>query len=135
MRYLLDKYVVDIKKLTDEEAAMKVQLSHYAVKFEEFQTELNKSNDVFNSYKVRMDQLSGVIAQSEQEKSGLATEYSKSLVKIKVLENEERTMMQDIEKLSKQVKSLTGLCDVWHSKKVDLCVSMSSEATKDKADQ
>ena len=45
------------EQLTRQEAELRGQLALYSEKFEEFQSTLTKSNDVFNTFKKEMDKV------------------------------------------------------------------------------
>lgn len=49
------------------EAQLKNQLNVYTEKYEEFQSTLNKSNEVFSSFRSEMDKMTKKIKKLEQE--------------------------------------------------------------------
>ena len=46
-----------IKDLTEREAALKEQLNLYTAKYDDFQSSLQKSNDIFATYKVELEKV------------------------------------------------------------------------------
>lgn len=104
-------YLEDVKKYQGSEKTMKQQLETFNKRFTEFETELNKSNAVFATYKKRMDDMQAVIEGLESDKVGLAAAYSKAVLDLRKVE--ERTagadMVENAKKLSKQTASLDKL--------------------------
>ena len=46
-----------ITELTEREAALKEQLNLYTTKYDDFQNSLQKSNDIFATYKVELEKV------------------------------------------------------------------------------
>lgn len=46
-----------LKELTEREAALKEQLTLYTAKYDDFQSSLQKSNDIFATYKVELERV------------------------------------------------------------------------------
>lgn len=56
----LEKFVHSqklLRELTEREAALKEQLTLYTAKYDDFQSSLQKSNDIFATYKVELEKV------------------------------------------------------------------------------
>jgi hypothetical protein len=62
----------------DTEKQLKVQLGMYTEKYEEFQSTLKKSNQVFESFKTEMDKMTKKIKKLEQETNSWKVKWENS---------------------------------------------------------
>jgi predicted nucleic acid-binding Zn-ribbon protein len=62
----------------DTEKQLKAQLSMYTEKYEEFQSTLKKSNQVFESFKTEMDKMTKKIKKLEQETNSWKVKWETS---------------------------------------------------------
>ncbi|ALC47466.1 CG5886 [Drosophila busckii] len=98
-----------IKELTDREVQLKDQLNIYTSKYDEFQQSLQKSNEVFSSYKVELEKMSKHTKKIEKDALGWRQKYEKANAQVIELATEKQMRDQHSERLQKQVEQLQKL--------------------------
>ncbi|XP_030374047.1 alpha-taxilin [Scaptodrosophila lebanonensis] len=98
-----------IKELTDREHQLKEQLNIYTAKYDEFQQSLQKSNDVFTSYKQELEKMSKYTKKIETEALQWRQRYEKSNAIVIELATEKQVRDQHAERCNKQVDQLQKL--------------------------
>lgn len=98
-----------IRDLTDREQQLKEQLNIYTAKYDEFQKSLQKSNEVFGSYKVELEKMSKHAKKIEKEALGWRQKYEKANATVIELATEKQARDQQSERLQKQVDQLQKL--------------------------
>lgn len=98
-----------IRDLTDREQQLKEQLNIYTAKYDEFQKSLQKSNEVFGSYKVELEKMSKHTKKIEKEALGWRQKYEKANATVIELATEKQARDQQSERLQKQVDQLQKL--------------------------
>jgi len=99
-----------LEQMAALEQSLRQQLNGYATKFEQVQTTLTKSNDLFATFKAEMEKTSSQLKKLEKEKVSLEKKNSNSQLTIIQLFEERQKANQDIEKLKRQNQVLTNLC-------------------------
>ncbi|XP_060645179.1 alpha-taxilin [Drosophila nasuta] len=98
-----------IKDLTEREQQLKDQLNIYTAKYDDFQQSLQKSNEVFGSYKVELEKMSKHTKKIEKEALGWRQKYEKANAMVIELATEKQQRDQLSERLQKQVEQLQKL--------------------------
>ncbi|XP_068155759.1 alpha-taxilin [Drosophila tropicalis] len=98
-----------IKALTEREQQLKEQLNIYTAKYDDFQQSLQKSNEVFGSYKVELEKMSKNSKKIEKEALGWRQKYEKSNAMVIELATEKQLRDQQADRLHKQVVQLQKL--------------------------
>jgi len=98
-----------IKDLTDREHQLKEQLNIYTAKYDDFQQSLQKSNEVFGSYKVELEKMSKHTKKIEKEALGWRQKYEKANAMVIDLATEKNLQTQHSERLQKQIQQLQKL--------------------------
>lgn len=98
-----------IKDLTDREHQLKEQLNIYTAKYDDFQQSLQKSNEVFGSYKVELEKMSKHTKKIEKEALGWRQKYEKANAMVIDLATEKSLQTQHSERLQKQIQQLQKL--------------------------
>ncbi|KAL7728410.1 hypothetical protein ACLKA6_005171 [Drosophila palustris] len=98
-----------IKELTEREQQLKEQLNIYTAKYDDFQQSLQKSNEVFGSYKVELEKMSKHTKKIEKEALGWRQKYEKANAMVIELATEKQQRDQLSERLQKQVEQLQKL--------------------------
>ncbi|EDW84948.1 uncharacterized protein Dwil_GK12861 [Drosophila willistoni] len=98
-----------IKALTEREQQLKEQLNIYTAKYDDFQQSLQKSNEVFGSYKVELEKMSKNSKKIEKEALGWRQKYEKSNAMVIELVTEKQLRDQQSDRLHKQVVQLQKL--------------------------
>lgn len=98
-----------IRDLTEREQQLKEQLNIYTAKYDEFQKSLQKSNEVFGSYKVELEKMSKHSKKIEKEALGWRQKYEKANATVIELATEKQGRDQQSERLQKQVDQLQKL--------------------------
>lgn len=99
-----------IKDLTDREHQLKEQLNIYTAKYDDFQQSLQKSNEVFGSYKVELEKMSKHTKKIEKEALGWRQKYEKANAMVIDLATEKSLQTQHSERLQKQYSSCRSYC-------------------------
>ncbi|KAH8277434.1 hypothetical protein KR026_010777 [Drosophila bipectinata] len=98
-----------IKDLTEREHQLKEQLNIYTAKYDDFQQSLQKSNEVFGSYKVELDKMSKHTKKIEKEALGWRQKYEKANAMVIDLATEKQLSSQHTDRLQKQIQQLQKL--------------------------
>ncbi|KAH8358656.1 hypothetical protein KR093_001664 [Drosophila rubida] len=98
-----------IKDLTEREQQLKEQLNIYTAKYDDFQQSLQKSNEVFGSYKIELEKMSKHTKKIEKEALGWRQKYEKANAMVIELATEKQQRDQLSERLQKQVEQLQKL--------------------------
>ncbi|KAH8409691.1 hypothetical protein KR222_001709, partial [Zaprionus bogoriensis] len=98
-----------IKDLTEREQQLKEQLNIYTAKYDEFQKSLQKSNEVFGSYKIELEKMSKHTKKIEKEALGWRQKYEKANATVIELATEKQMRDHQSERLQKQVEQLQKL--------------------------
>ena len=96
-------YLVQINDLVAVEKSLRTQVSLYSQKFEQFQETLSKSNEVFASFRARIDDMNASAQRLEHENA--------------VLRQKNEDLADENARLRKQSQSLKDLCHVLQSKR------------------
>merc|ERR1719419_1235230 len=92
-------YKKKCEELLRTEAELRAQLALYTEKFEEFQTTLTKSNEVFATFKKDMDTMTKTIRKLEKESNMWKTRW----------ENTNHSLLQMVEERTQNQGTITNL--------------------------
>ncbi|EDV42922.1 uncharacterized protein Dana_GF16776, isoform A [Drosophila ananassae] len=98
-----------IKDLTERENQLKEQLNIYTAKYDDFQQSLQKSNEVFGSYKVELEKMSKHTKKIEKEALAWRQKYEKANAMVIDLATEKQLSSQHSDRLQKQIQQLQKL--------------------------
>ncbi|XP_017026918.1 alpha-taxilin [Drosophila kikkawai] len=98
-----------IKDLTEREHQLKEQLNIYTAKYDDFQQSLQKSNEVFGSYKQELEKMSKHTKKIEKEALGWRQKYEKANAMVIDLATEKQVQTQHSDRLQKQIQQLQKL--------------------------
>ncbi|XP_033125684.1 alpha-taxilin-like [Anneissia japonica] len=96
--------------LTKQEAQLKSQLGVYTEKFEEFQTTLTKSNEVFQTFKQEMDKMTKKIKKLEKETNMWKVRWEGSNKTLKQMTEERALMIKTVTAQKARIEKLEKLC-------------------------
>ncbi|CAD6991146.1 alpha-taxilin [Ceratitis capitata] len=108
----LEKFVHSqklLKELTEREAALKEQLTLYTSKYDDFQSSLQKSNDIFATYKVQLERMGKYTRKVEKETLEWKSKWEKSNAILIELATEKKERDEHAARCSKQVEQLQKL--------------------------
>ncbi|XP_036326909.1 gamma-taxilin-like [Rhagoletis pomonella] len=108
----LEKFVHSqklLRELTEREAALKEQLTLYTAKYDDFQNSLQKSNDIFATYKVELEKMAKNTRKLEKETLEWKTKWEKSNAILIELATEKKERDEHAARCSKQVEQLQKL--------------------------
>ncbi|XP_054747304.1 gamma-taxilin [Anastrepha obliqua] len=108
----LEKFVHSqklLRELTEREAALKEQLTLYTAKYDDFQSSLQKSNDIFATYKVELERMAKNTRKLEKETLEWKTKWEKSNAILIELATEKKERDEHAARCSKQVEQLQKL--------------------------
>ncbi|XP_011179256.2 alpha-taxilin [Zeugodacus cucurbitae] len=108
----LEKFVHSqklLKELTEREQALKEQLTLYTAKYDDFQSSLQKSNDIFATYKVELERMAKNTRKLEKETLEWKTKWEKSNAILIELATEKKERDEHATRCSKQVEQLQKL--------------------------
>ncbi|XP_068603281.1 alpha-taxilin [Brachionichthys hirsutus] len=95
--------------MTQQEVQLKQQLSLYTEKFEDFQTTLSKSNEVFTSFKQDMEKMTKKIKRLEKETAMYRSRWESSNKALLDMAEEKSTRDHEFEALQGKVQRLEKL--------------------------
>lgn len=98
-----------IKDLTERENQLKEQLNIYTAKYDDFQQSLQKSNEVFGSYKIELEKMSKHTKKIEKEALAWRQKYEKANAMVIDLATEKQLSSQHSDRLQKQIQQLQKL--------------------------
>jgi chromosome segregation ATPase len=104
-------YQEHIRSLAASEAELRGQLSMYAEKFEQFQEALNSSNDMFNSFKRKMEEMTRTIKKLEKENAEMQDRAQKSRDTVSEMRRECEFLRSKYEGTVKRNEKLESLCN------------------------
>lgn len=105
------KYEQQIKSLLEGEKSLRAQVTEYGDRFEQFQEALNKSNDMFGSFKTRMEDMTQIIRRLEKENSALESKKKKCAKTIDDMKTETSAIEANVARNQKQIQSLQSLIE------------------------
>jgi chromosome segregation ATPase len=108
------------EELAIQEVELKGQLSLYSGKFEEFQSTLNKSNEVFSSFKKEMEKMSKTIAELEKESQMWKSKYEKCNRSLLEMADEHIQNTEAIKSLKAKNEKLEKLCRALQTERTQL---------------
>ncbi|XP_028820606.1 alpha-taxilin [Denticeps clupeoides] len=96
--------------MKQQEVHLKQQLSLYTEKFEEFQTTLSKSNEVFTNFKQEMEKMTKKIKKLEKETTMYRSRWESSNKALLEMAEEKTLRDKELEGLQVKVQKLEKLC-------------------------
>jgi len=99
-----------IEYLRALESNLREQLSGYAQKFENVQSTLSKSNELFGTFKTEMEKSSAAMKKSEKEKAALEQKLGAAQLSCIRMHEERQAERADVDKLQRQNAVLASLC-------------------------
>jgi DNA repair exonuclease SbcCD ATPase subunit len=105
------KYEQQIKGLLEGERSLRAQVTEYGDRFEQFQEALNKSNDMFGSFKTRMEEMTQIIRRLEKENNALENKKLKCVKTIEDMKLETGSIETNLTRSEKQIQSLQSLIE------------------------
>ena len=101
-----------LEHLQKTEADLRIQLTSYIDRFDQFQEELIKSNESFGFFKSRMEEMTHTIKALEDDSTILSEHAASSLKAYQVAIAEKEKIQSDVEITKKQVEKLLALVPV-----------------------
>ncbi|XP_037944567.1 gamma-taxilin-like [Teleopsis dalmanni] len=98
-----------LKELAERETALKEQLNLYTAKYDDFQSSLKKSNDVFTTYKIELEKMSKNTKKLEKESLEWKHKWEKSNATLIELATEKQERDDHAKRCNKQVEQLQKL--------------------------
>lgn len=98
-----------LKEITEREKELKEQLNIYTAKYDDFQNSLQKSNDIFATYKVELDKMSKNTRKLEKEAMEWKRKWEKSNATLIELATEKKERDDHAIRCNKQVEQLQKL--------------------------
>jgi len=99
-----------IMLLEEQEKALKAQVAMYSEKYDDFQSTLTKSNDVFNTFKTEMDKMSKKIKKLEKETLMWRQKWESSQKSLLEMAEQKTRSDKDASLLQNKLSKLEGLC-------------------------
>jgi DNA repair exonuclease SbcCD ATPase subunit len=99
-----------IMLLEEQEKALKAQVAMYSEKYDDFQSTLTKSNDVFNTFKTEMDKMSKKIKKLEKETLMWRQKWEASQKSQLEMAEQKTRSDKDMSLLQNKLSKLEGLC-------------------------
>ncbi|XP_066561981.1 gamma-taxilin isoform X2 [Amia ocellicauda] len=121
--------------MKEQESQLKQQLSLYMDKFEEFQTTLAKSNEVFTTFRQEMEKMTKKIKKLEKETTVWRTKWENNNQALLQMAEEKTVRDEDYKALQGKLERLEKLCRALQrerndlNKKMDLLQGKVSEGT------
>lgn len=106
----LAEYQKKCHELTSNEVQLRTQLCLYTDKYEEFQTTLNKSNEMFSHFKKEMDQMSKKIKKLEKETGNWRSRWESSNKALIEMATEKQQRDGELVSSTKKILQLEKLC-------------------------
>ncbi|XP_023300902.2 alpha-taxilin [Lucilia cuprina] len=98
-----------LKEITEREKELKEQLNIYTAKYDDFQNSLQKSNDIFATYKVELEKMSKNTRKLEKEAMEWKRKWEKSNATLIELATEKKERDDHAIRCNKQVDQLQKL--------------------------
>eukprot|EP00063_Salmo_salar_P065148 XP_014039983.1 PREDICTED: gamma-taxilin-like [Salmo salar] len=106
--------------LKEQETQLKQQLSLYMDKFEEFQTTLSKSNEVFTTFKQEMEKMTKKIKKLEKETTMYRSRWESSNKALLNMAEEKTLQEREFDSLQGKVGRLEKLCRALQNERNEL---------------
>uniref|UniRef100_A0A4W5M8B7 Taxilin alpha n=1 Tax=Hucho hucho TaxID=62062 RepID=A0A4W5M8B7_9TELE len=106
--------------MKQQEVHLKQQLSLYTEKFEEFQTTLSKSNEVFTTFKQEMEKMTKKIKKLEKETTMYRTRWESSNKALLNMAEEKTLQDREFDSLQGKVGKLEKLCRALQNERNEL---------------
>ncbi|XP_071230811.1 alpha-taxilin-like [Salvelinus alpinus] len=106
--------------MKQQEVHLKQQLSLYTEKFEEFQTTLSKSNEVFTTFKQEMEKMTKKIKKLEKETTMYRSRWESSNKALLNMAEEKTVQEREFEGLQGKVGRLEKLCRALQNERNEL---------------
>ncbi|XP_019859265.1 PREDICTED: alpha-taxilin-like [Amphimedon queenslandica] len=132
---LLSEMMEKQKKCDDlsmQEMELKGQLSIYSEKFEEFQSTLTKSNEVFSTFKKEMDKMAKTIGELEKESNTWKLKYEKCNRSLLEMADERIQHVETVKVLKTKNDKLEKLCRALQTERTDLSQKLKNLEVQDK---
>ena len=112
-------------ELSAREETLRKSLQEYAERFEHFQSSLNKSNELFSSFKRRMDEMARTINKYNKDNSDLDARSKEMTSTIADMKKEKSHLDEEAQKTERAISCLTGLVEAL-SKRLGIPVTNGS---------
>ncbi|KAK3747755.1 hypothetical protein QZH41_008786 [Actinostola sp. cb2023] len=96
--------------MAQQEHALKAQLAMYTERFDDFQSTLNKSNEVFATFKTEMDKMTKTIKKLEKENKTFKSRWENTNRSLLAMLEERSNMEKEIQTLTTRNSKLENLC-------------------------
>ncbi|RXM32696.1 Gamma-taxilin [Acipenser ruthenus] len=106
--------------MKEQECQLKQQLSLYMDKFEEFQTTLAKSNEVFTTFRQEMEKMTKKIKKLEKETTVWRTKWENNNTALLQMAEEKTVRDKDYKALQLKLERLEKLCRAMQRERNDL---------------
>ncbi|XP_077338106.1 alpha-taxilin [Lithobates pipiens] len=106
--------------MKQQESHLKQQLALYTEKFEEFQSTLSKSNEVFTTFKQEMEKMTKKIKKLEKETTMYRSRWESSNKALFVMAEEKTLRDKEQEALQAKIQRLEKLCRALQTERNDL---------------
>lgn len=103
-------YAEQVSQLLTTEKSLRLQLTADGEKFQQFQDALQKSNEVFETYKLEIEKMAKSIKELKKENGFLKSKCDKSDFTLIELVEEREHMKKQLEKMKNQKEKLESLC-------------------------
>ncbi|KAL8159834.1 hypothetical protein V2J09_001371 [Rumex salicifolius] len=103
-------YAEQVSQLLTTEKSLRLQLTADGEKFQQFQDALQKSNEVFETFKQEIEKMSKSIKGLKKENAFLKSKCDKSDFTLIELVEERERMKKQLEKMKNQKEKLESLC-------------------------
>ncbi|XP_064838935.1 alpha-taxilin-like [Oncorhynchus masou masou] len=115
--------------MKQQEAHLKQQLSLYTEKFEEFQTTLSKSNEVFTTFKQEMEKMTKKIKKLEKETTMYRSRWESSNKALLNMAEEKTLQDREFDSLQGKVGKLEKLCRALQNERNELSKKVQGLST------
>ncbi|XP_013149296.1 PREDICTED: gamma-taxilin [Papilio polytes] len=110
MKMTLAQYRAKVMEMQTNETALKGQLAVYTDKYDEFQTALVKSNQLFGGFKEQMDKMSKKIQKLEKESLSWKKRWESSQTALLDMCGERQASEERAAAAARQLQRMQGLC-------------------------
>ncbi|XP_070996034.1 alpha-taxilin-like isoform X2 [Oncorhynchus clarkii lewisi] len=117
--------------MKQQEVHLKQQLSLYTEKFEEFQTTLSKSNEVFTTFKQEMEKMTKKIKKLEKETTMYRSRWESSNKALLNMAEEKTLQDREFDSLQGKVARLEKLCRALQNERNELSKKVQGLSTDD----
>lgn len=116
----LEQSKVHILELRSKEKILKQQVNMYTEKYQDFQTSISKSNQVFVGYKTEIDKMAKNMTKMEKDTTSWRSKFEKSNSALLDLASEKQVRDQHIYKTARQMHQLQKLCRMLQAERTSL---------------